>query len=66
MNTNEISKIEDGKRIISIITNGLMRCVENRYKSSNTSILTENKFSNNVSKELGFPKDKSVSMIHEN
>lgn len=66
MNTNEISKIEARKRIISILTNGLMRCVKNRYKSSHTSILAENKFSNNVSKELGFPKDKSVSMIHEN
>ena len=66
MNTNEILKIEAGKRIISILTNGLMRCVKNRYKSSHTSTLTENKFSNNVSKELGFPKDKSVSMIHEN
>lgn len=66
MNTNEISKIEAGKRIISILTNGLMRCVENKHKSSNTIILTGNKFSNNVSKELGFPKDKSVSMVHEN
>lgn len=66
MKANKISKIEDGKRIISILTNGLMRYVENRYKSSHTSILAENKFSNNVSKELGFPKDKSVSMIHEN
>ena len=66
MKANKISKIEDGKRIISILTNGLMRCVENRYKSSHTSILAENKFSNNVSKELAFPKDTSVSMIHEN
>lgn len=66
MKANKISKIEDGKRIISILTNGLMRCVENRCKSSHTSILAENKFSNNVSKELAFPKDKSVSMIHEN
>ena len=53
------------KRIVEILSKGLSRCVDVNYKSRNISILSENKFSNNVSKELGFPKDKSVSMVHE-
>ena len=53
-------------RVVSILTNGLMRCVENIHKSSNIGMSDKNKSSENVSKELGFPKDKSVSEPHEN
>lgn len=66
MKANRKSTSGGRKRVISILTSGLMRCVENIHKSSNIGMSDKNKSSENVSKELGFPKDKSVSVPHEN
>lgn len=66
METYKLLKSEHRKGIVEILAKGLSRCVDRLNKSSDISELEENKDSLNVSKELGLPKDKSVSDVHEN
>ena len=53
------------KRIVEILTKGLSRCVDMKYKSRNISNLAENKTSENVAYQLDILRDKSVITAHE-
>lgn len=53
-------------RIVEILAKGLSRCADIEYKSSNIIDLCKNKPSKNVAYRLDIPKDKSVSVRHEN
>lgn len=60
-----ISK-ESRSRLVAILLKGLIRCVNDKYKSSNIADSKANKDSQNVAYELGSFEDKSVDVDHEN